>query len=428
MLEPILGKNIFPILRSTLNRLDGRLVDHGERVAYLVCHMLRQMGCPARRMLDLCILTVLHDIGAYKTDEVDDMILFETRRVWNHSIYGYLFIREFSPLRDQAQAVLYHHLDYERFPVGKTESRETALLLHLADGVDTWLRGHPPESLPGFLRENAGKRFDPRQVELFLQVQEQDRLLQNLQSGQYQSELHTLLEGLDITPSEAHQYLRMLVYSVDFRSETTVAHTFMMTALSVQLAWRLGLPLGQCRKIYYGAMLHDLGKIAIPTEILEFPGTLTAPQMALMRTHVSVSEEIIKDFVDPEVCRIAVRRKARRQRLSARAQGRGPHPQRTAGGGGGHPQRPDRAAQLQGVLQRREGAPPAAGDERKRQARRAGHRTGAFPVRRHFARGRRILPAGHRSLSADEGRIPEAARLIKKRAVYIFLLTRTNVL
>ncbi len=307
MLEPILGKNIFPILRSTLNRLDGRLVDHGERVTYLVCHMLRQMGCPARRMLDLCILAVLHDIGAYKTDEVDDMILFETRRVWNHSIYGYLFIREFSPLRDQAQAVLYHHLDYERFPVGKTESRETALLLHLADGVDTWLRGHPPESLPGFLRENAGKRFDPRQVELFLQVQEQDRLLQNLQSGQYQSELHTLLEGLDITPSEAHQYLRMLVYSVDFRSETTVAHTFMMTALSVQLAWRLGLPLAQCRKIYYGAMLHDLGKIAIPTEILEFPGTLTAPQMALMRTHVSVSEEIIKDFVDPEVCRIAVR-------------------------------------------------------------------------------------------------------------------------
>ena len=58
-MKPILGKNIFPILRSTLNRLDGRLVDHGERVAYLVCHMLRQMGCPARRMLDLCILAVL---------------------------------------------------------------------------------------------------------------------------------------------------------------------------------------------------------------------------------------------------------------------------------------------------------------------------------------------------------------------------------
>ena len=41
--------------------------------------------------------------------------------------------------------------------------------------------------------------------------------------------------------------------------------------------------------IYFGSLLHDLGKIGIPVEILEFPGKLSPQAMRIMRTHVAVS-------------------------------------------------------------------------------------------------------------------------------------------
>lgn len=63
---------------------------------------------------DVFMLAMLHDIGAYKTEKIDQMFIFETKNIWQHAIYGYLFIKNFSPLDKLAPAILYHHLDYQK--------------------------------------------------------------------------------------------------------------------------------------------------------------------------------------------------------------------------------------------------------------------------------------------------------------------------
>ena len=73
------------------------------------------------------------------------------------------------------------------------------------------------------------------------------------------------------------------------------------------LSERLGLPEGERYKVRYGAILHDLGKIAIPVEILEYPGKLSPQAMRVMQTHVEITEEILGRSADPEMLRIAVR-------------------------------------------------------------------------------------------------------------------------
>ena len=50
-----------------------------------------------------------------------------------------------------------------------------------------------------------------------------------------------------------------------------------------------------------------MGKIAVPVEILEYPGKLTDEQMTLMRTHVVESERLIRNVVTDEICDMAVR-------------------------------------------------------------------------------------------------------------------------
>ena len=76
---------------------------------------------------------------------------------------------------------------------------------------------------------------------------------------------------------------------------------------STSTARILGMSEEQIRQIYYGALLHDLGKIGIPVEILEFPGKLSPQAMNIMRTHVNITEEILGGTIDPAITKIAIR-------------------------------------------------------------------------------------------------------------------------
>ena len=99
----------------------------------------------------------------------------------------------------------------------------------------------------------------------------------------------------------------MLVSLIDFRSYFTVTHTITTCTISLELARLLSLSSEQTKKIYYGAMMHDLGKIGIPIEILEYPGQLTQEQMIIMRSHVLKTRELLEEKIDQEILEIACR-------------------------------------------------------------------------------------------------------------------------
>ena len=99
----------------------------------------------------------------------------------------------------------------------------------------------------------------------------------------------------------------MLAYSIDFRSEYTVTHTVTTVGISVEIARLLNYSAEDKQRIYYGALLHDVGKIAIPLEILEYPGKLSPQAMKIMKTHVQISEDILRGAVADDVCEIAIR-------------------------------------------------------------------------------------------------------------------------
>ena len=107
---PVSNKNIVEIVKRAFNMVDKRLIGHGSRVSYIVFQMLKAADkYSSREVRDLLILAALHDIGAYKTDEIDRMVEFETNHVWNHSIYGYMFFKYFTPFEKSAPVILFHH-------------------------------------------------------------------------------------------------------------------------------------------------------------------------------------------------------------------------------------------------------------------------------------------------------------------------------
>lgn len=85
-------------------------------------------------------------------------------------------------------------------------------------------------------------------------------------------------------------WLRSL-YLRDFETEE---HTRRVTEASVELARRLGVPEQELADIRLGAQVHDIGKIAIPDEILLKTGKLTQAEWGVMRQHPLIAVDLLK--------------------------------------------------------------------------------------------------------------------------------------
>lgn len=73
--------------------------------------------------------------------------------------------------------------------------------------------------------------------------------------------------------------------ALDLRDHETEGHTRRVTEATVLLARTLGVPDEEIVHIRRGALLHDIGKMGVPDEILHKPGPLTPEEDALMRQH-----------------------------------------------------------------------------------------------------------------------------------------------
>ena len=69
----ILGNSncIMHIISNMLKMQNPKLMDHGSRVGYLAAKMLETQGAASKEIIEAYILGLLHDIGAYKTEEID---------------------------------------------------------------------------------------------------------------------------------------------------------------------------------------------------------------------------------------------------------------------------------------------------------------------------------------------------------------------
>jgi diguanylate cyclase (GGDEF)-like protein len=87
--------------------------------------------------------------------------------------------------------------------------------------------------------------------------------------------------------------LGSLSNALEAKDGYTGAHAQEVSALAVSVARRLGLTGETLQAVELGALLHDIGKIRVPESILNKPGSLTAKEWKVMRTHPEAGERIL---------------------------------------------------------------------------------------------------------------------------------------
>lgn len=207
---------------------------------------------------------------------------------------------------------------YRRFPIGP---KDGMLGRVWQEGRTLYVRDYQslPEALPNYLEvgfrsmiitpvRQKGEPYGLLALGSFSRVVSLDpnarRLLEAIARRLERAlERATHLEEITRTREAA---LRSLGLGLELRDLETKGHTDRVVALSQALGERLGF--AELEGLRLGAYLHDLGKLAVPDEVLQKAGQLSAGEWRIMKTHPEIGYEMLRglSFL-PEVALNVVR-------------------------------------------------------------------------------------------------------------------------
>ncbi len=306
-IEYITSKNLFLLICDTLELLDKPLVKHGKRVSYIMSKMLEcKGGYEKYEIADFMLLGVLHDLGAYKTDDVRKRLSFETKNPLPHSIYGYLFLKYLSPLEEQSKMILYHHVDAAQIAHIDYAYKDEAEILKVAEIMDIWMNAFGDKFNPHMIDRYRGVKYQNEACDLLFEAIEKYKLFERLADGSYEAEYEESLEYILLSDDEKEKYLKMLMYCTGLRDESMVSNTIATIYVSREIAKMMRISELDKNEIYYAALLHDLGMLAMPTELMDAPRKLEEAELNLIHTHVHLTGDVLKDKIMQNIIDIAV--------------------------------------------------------------------------------------------------------------------------
>jgi putative nucleotidyltransferase with HDIG domain len=283
-------------------------VGHGKRVGIMAHACGLCLGLKDPELAVLFDLGLLHDIGVSST-EVHRRIVSEFAWAGSgpHCEIGWDRLQGFAPFAAMALPIKYHHTPWDVL-VGKGVEPSIAWqanLVSLMDRVDalmTMRSDHRPvpghrEAIRKEILERAGTQFAPQLVELFLEASRSDAFWLKLEPHSIQAFVQDMLSqesGLTASMADLRELALIFSQIVDAKSPFTAEHSLGVAGLAQLLARKLGLAEDTCTKLEIAGLLHDVGKLRVPDNILEKPGSLDDRERQIISAHSFETYQILR--------------------------------------------------------------------------------------------------------------------------------------
>jgi len=111
---------------------------------------------------------------------------------------------------------------------------------------------------------------------------------------QYYSSLNKLQQKVEEVKTFNHKFLTAMAASIDARDHYTSGHSQRVAYWGREIAKAIGLPQEKVEEVYFGGILHDIGKIGIEDEILNKEGKLTPEEYDKIKQHTVIGYEIMQ--------------------------------------------------------------------------------------------------------------------------------------
>lgn len=343
---------ILGALSQALDMTEGLPRGHAVRTAYIALRIGKELNFSETELRDLYKACLLKDVGCsacavrlYKAFAADDILVKRKARFYDLSnpldtlrfALGYLIsgktlvdklIHAVRNRRDNtelfremkrarcvrgaeiaryigftqavADAIEYldEHWDGNGYPYGLAGEQipHLARIVNLSQTMEVFASTFGVGAAYEMARKRRGSWFDPSLVQVVEGFQN-DRTFWGVHAEMLRNpELRPPMPDFTrrVAPTDIDRVCEAFAQVVDAKSTFTAEHSRRVAHYAVQIAETLGWDAEQVRFIYRAALLHDIGKLGVPTSILEKPDKLSDDEFAQIRKHPQYTYEILR--------------------------------------------------------------------------------------------------------------------------------------
>ncbi len=309
-------ENIANIALRMLACINREAVLHSVRTAYLAWKTAEVHPLPQECSLqNLVFLSLFHTIGFFREDihfnyfphEANLDYFSDEKFIESRYVFASYYLEYMTPLKDDAVILQNFLQPYSKDRCTNQPKETYNNIIYLCARISDYWGKNKGTPLPENLNELAPGYFNPEYVEAFKIANKDNVIIKAIEANIHQDALSNYIAGITC-PTDEKKYLeKMLVHLLDFKSTSTMKHSINASCIALSLGLRMQFDDEAMTTLFTSAFLHDIGKIATPQRILEFPGKLTPEDMGIMRHHVNHSKRILSGHVNEEILQTVYR-------------------------------------------------------------------------------------------------------------------------
>lgn len=283
--------NLYSLLSGfsrALGLVCHELTEHNLRVAYLAQVLAEHCGMEHQERKYLLIACMLHEIGTIPLNNALVNVVFEKE---DYCVAGWVFCRTAKLPEDVCNMVLLRKTPWRELS-SQEDNGLTANCIYLADVLDAAI--HAQQDLPlSRLAEMMGAREDDFSSiwrKAIAAIAKDESIVVRCQSAEA---MDAYLYGEFCNDVLSARNLLTLcdLFSqiIDSKSPFTATHSHGVAHTAQEILSLTGLADGEdCLTIYIAGLLHDVGKLAVPVDILEKAGPLSDEERREIKQHAEI--------------------------------------------------------------------------------------------------------------------------------------------
>jgi len=298
-------KRVLGAIVSAIDHYSFLLKHHHRRTAFIAHHLANTFGLGEQATSRLVLAASIHDIGALYVREREQLFQVDVLDPEPHEVLGAAMLEGFEPFEAIRRIVRHHHIRYSDLAEGRVPEEDVpteCFFLHLADRMDVLaetLGGdgglQKQRRISERVDERFGTIFAPFLREVFHEVVGRETIWSRRTQPEFfellilSVEEETFPASQDLLEGIAGIFSRI----VDFKSKWTSRHSRTVARLAERLGVLAGLDKQTCSHLKVAGLLHDIGKVGIPGEMLDKAGPLDHEERADMQMHAVYSRLIL---------------------------------------------------------------------------------------------------------------------------------------
>lgn len=281
--------------------------NHGKRVAYIASQIGYELGYSEQDIQFAFELGLLHDCGV-STEQMHASLFnhFDWSDAYIHCNIGHQLLQSFKPLAKYATPILYHHTPWEQLSTEAISPYDAKManLIFLSDRIDVLSASHYEtdillvrNEIVDSIKTYSNSYFQTDIIQAFEKIANSEAFwiaLEDRHITRYTWDMGRISSNTLLSLTEIKHLSLIMSYIVDQKSPFTAQHSVKVAELAKFIAENYGFSQAQCEQIEIAGLLHDIGKLRTPDEILDKPGPLSDAERSIMNQHSYETYEILR--------------------------------------------------------------------------------------------------------------------------------------